>query len=88
MEEDLNELEGVKVSAPHVTTFGRTDYHNAIIFGVEKSEQPATSMEEIRVRVVFSHPTEKVKRMGLFNKKKNQAHFSQEQMLVSDKIFF
>jgi len=56
LEAELQSLEGMKVSAPFSTSYSGRSYHNAVIFAVDS--ESFDNFEDVRVRVVFSHPTE------------------------------
>jgi len=57
LSKNLAQLEGVKVSAPHENMLDGVDYHNAIIFSVEVESESASDLDDVMVRVVYSHPT-------------------------------
>jgi hypothetical protein len=56
---DLRQLDGMKCKAPHKPrgSYTSSSLHNAMIFQTEAGAEAAASMDDIRVRVVFSHPT-------------------------------
>eukprot|EP00088_Acartia_fossae_P052430 TRINITY_DN5922_c0_g1_i11.p1 TRINITY_DN5922_c0_g1~~TRINITY_DN5922_c0_g1_i11.p1 ORF type:complete len:522 (-),score=128.05 TRINITY_DN5922_c0_g1_i11:159-1724(-) len=56
LEDEMKNLEGVKVSAPYSTNYRGVSFHNAVIFSVESQE--IENFEDIIVRVVYSHPIE------------------------------
>ena len=56
---DLGQLEGMKCKAPFRSraSLGSVSMHNAIIFQTEPGAEGAGSLDQVLVRVVFSHPT-------------------------------
>ncbi|KAL1021285.1 hypothetical protein UPYG_G00011210 [Umbra pygmaea] len=53
-EGEIETLSGTRVRAPYRTSWGRLEYHNAMIVGTETSDG-----EEAQVRVLYVHPTQK-----------------------------
>ena len=56
---DLRQLEGMKCKAPFRSraSLGSVSMHNAIIYQTEPGAEGAGSLDQVLVRVVFSHPT-------------------------------
>lgn len=60
IEEELEALEGMKCRAPYGTSWGGIGYHNAMVWSVHREENESiTSLNDIKVRVVFMNPTHK-----------------------------
>ncbi|XP_010874080.2 zinc finger CCCH-type with G patch domain-containing protein [Esox lucius] len=53
-EGEVETLSGTKVRAPYRTSWGRLEYHNAMIVGTERCDT-----DEPQVRVLYVHPTQK-----------------------------
>ncbi|XP_034761651.2 zinc finger CCCH-type with G patch domain-containing protein-like [Acipenser ruthenus] len=53
-DDDEDVMSGTKVHAPHRTSWGTLEYHNAMVVGVENSEGA-----DPQVRVLYIHPTHK-----------------------------
>ncbi|KAJ8016434.1 hypothetical protein DPEC_G00007170 [Dallia pectoralis] len=51
---EIETLSGTKVCAPYRTSWGRLEYHNAMIVGTERCDA-----DEAQVRVLYVHPTQK-----------------------------
>ncbi|XP_051167034.1 zinc finger CCCH-type with G patch domain-containing protein [Leptopilina boulardi] len=60
IEEELEALEGMKCRAPYGSSWGGIGYHNAMVWSVHREENESiTSLNDIKVRVVFMNPTHK-----------------------------
>ncbi|XP_012269744.2 zinc finger CCCH-type with G patch domain-containing protein isoform X1 [Athalia rosae] len=60
IDEDLKALKGMKCRAPHGSGWGGISHHNAMVCSTHAiDEAQITSMNDIKVRVMFTNPTHK-----------------------------
>lgn len=60
IEEELKALEGMKCRAPHGSGWGGISHHNAMVCSIHaENDVVVTSMNDIKVRVMFTNPTHK-----------------------------